>query len=70
MANYTPLNLTTAVVGFATTQPVGVNTTFTVNNTIPTQENRDISFSETRPGWLIGRRPSQGQLFPRGIYNK
>jgi len=26
--------------------------------------------NETRPGFLTGRRPSQGQVFPRGIYNK
>ena len=70
MADYTPLNLGTAVVGFASTAPVGVQTTFTVNNSIQVQENRDISFNETRPGFLTGRRPSQGQVFPRGIYNK
>lgn len=70
MADYTPLNLGTAVVGFASTSPVGVQTTFTVNNSIPVQENRDISFTETRPGFLTGRRPSQGQVFPRGVFNK
>jgi hypothetical protein len=70
MADFSIPNLTTAVVGFATTAFVGVQTTFTVNNTLPTQENRNISFSETRPGWLTGRRPSQGQVFPRGVYNK
>lgn len=70
MADWSIVNLTTAVVGFATTQPVGVNTTFTINNTVPTKENLNISFSETRPGWLTGRRPSQGQVFPRGVYNR
>ena len=29
-----------------------------------------ISVNETRPGWLTGRRPHLGQLFPRGVYNK
>jgi len=24
----------------------------------------------TKPGWLTGRRPVKGQLFPRGVYNK
>jgi hypothetical protein len=70
MADFSIPDLTTAVVGFATTAFVGVQTTFTVNNTIPTKENRNISFSETIPGWLTGRRPSQGQVFPRGVYNK
>lgn len=29
-----------------------------------------ISLTETIPGWLTGRRPSIGQQFPRGVYNK
>ena len=70
MADFTIPGLGTAVVGFATTAFVGVNTSFTVNNTVPTLENRNISFDETRPGWLTGRRPASGQVFPRGIYNK
>ncbi len=70
MADFSIPDLTTAVVGFATTAFVGVQTTFTVNNTIPTKENRNINFDETRPGWLTGRRPLQGQVFPRGVYNK
>ncbi len=24
----------------------------------------------TRPGFLTGRRPTTGQLYPRGVYNK
>ena len=24
----------------------------------------------TRPGFLTGRRPVKGQLYPRGVYNK
>jgi len=70
MADFTIPNLATAVVGFATTSFVGVNTTFTVNHYVPSNSNRNISSTETRPGWLTGRRPSQGQLFPRGVYNK
>jgi len=26
--------------------------------------------SNTRSGWLTGRRPPKGQLYPRGVYNK
>lgn len=71
MANFSIPNLTTAVSGFSTTQPVGVNTTYTINLTIvPTKVNTNITFTETRPGWLTGRRPSQGQVYPRGVYNK
>jgi hypothetical protein len=70
MADFSIPNLGTAVVGFATTAFAPTQTTFTVNNTIPTQGNRNINFNETIPGWLTGRRPSQGQVFPRGVYNK
>lgn len=70
MADFVVPNLDPAVVGFSTTAFSGINTTFTVNNTVPTKENRSISFDETRPGWLTGRRPAQGQVFPRGVYNK
>jgi hypothetical protein len=59
-----------AVVGFATTQPVGVNTTFTLNLSSDPIKNLSISFTETRPGFLTGRRPVSGQVFPRGVYNK
>lgn len=30
----------------------------------------DIEVSTAQPGWLTGRRPSQGQVFPRGVYNR
>lgn len=70
MADFSIPNLTTAVVGFSTTALSGINTTFAVNNTVPVEENRNINFDETRPGWLTGRRPAQGQIFPRGVYNK
>ena len=26
--------------------------------------------TSTRPGWLTGRRPTTGLLYPRGVYNK
>jgi len=48
--------------------------TFTVtgtNGTVPAV-NIDLSsqVTDTVPGWLTGRRPSSGQVFPRGVYNK
>ena len=49
--------------------------TFTVNPSIPTVPlsttgtNLDI-FDSTRPGFLTGRRPVKGQLYPRGVYNR
>ena len=27
-------------------------------------------YTETGPGWLTGRRPTTGQLYPRGVFNK
>mgnify|MGYP005635607533 CR=1 FL=1 len=27
-------------------------------------------FNTTRPGYLTGRRPAKGQMYPRGVYNK
>lgn len=78
MADYTFSNLTTAVVGFTST------TLFQIQSTAPYEvevsngtvsignvsgSNFNIS-SDTRPGWLTGRRPPQGQAFPRGVYNK
>ena len=49
--------------------------TFTVNPSIATVPlsttgtNLDI-FDSTRPGFLTGRRPVKGQLYPRGVYNR
>jgi len=47
------------------------NLTIDIPNNIVTN-NLDFgsAITETRPGWLTGRRPSQGQVFPRGVYNK
>ena len=71
MADWVISGLTAgAVVGFSTTQPFGVNTNFTLNLSSNQQTNLNLSFTETRPGWLTGRRPQLGQLFPRGVYNK
>ena len=37
-----------------------------VNHNIPAE---DPITSSVR-GWLIGRRPASGMLYPRGVYNK
>ena len=49
---------------------------FTVNpsNVVVSIQNATTSvfgiFNETQPGFLTGRRPHTGQLYPRGVYNK
>ena len=71
MADFSIPNLGTAVAGFTTTTSfIATQASFDVNIPDLITRNRDISFTETRPGFLTGRRPSQGQLFPRGVYNK
>ena len=76
MADYSIPNLTTAVVGFSKTVSFQVQSTssYTIepSNGTVNVGNIDISsqVTETRPGYLTGRRPSQGQIFPRGVYNK
>jgi len=81
---------TAAVVGWASTQPVGFNTTTSTlgfmtsaypadawgNGTVSVVNLSSISLGITsssiggKRGWMTGRRPATGQLFPRGIYNK
>lgn len=76
MADFTFPTLTTAVVGFVSTTEFQVQSTssYTIepSNGTVNVGNIDISsqVTETRPGYLTGRRPSQGQVFPRGVYNK
>jgi len=71
MADFSIPNLGTAVAGFTTTTSfLATQTSFTIDIPAPTAGNRDISFTETRPGFLTGRRPSQGQVFPRGVYSR
>ena len=40
-----------------------------INSNITTPTEFSI-FSETQPGFLTGRRPQVGQLYPRGVFNK
>lgn len=78
MADYVFPNLTTAVVGFASTTAFQVQSTssYVIEPSNGTISPGNISGSNvniltnTRSGWLTGRRPSQGQVFPRGVYNK
>ena len=50
--------------------------TFTVNASnllvsIVNASASDLGINQsTRPGFLTGRRPQIGQLYPRGVYNK
>lgn len=77
MADYTFPNLTTAVVGVATTTPLAGSSSISA---IVEVSNGTIGLSTTglflgitgvtTPGYLTGRRPSRGQVFPRGVYNK
>lgn len=77
MADYTFPNLTTAIAG------INTNTYFKVQSTSSYQvevSNGTIRVSgsglnfgvmnQTSPGWITGRRPVSGQVFPRGVYNK
>jgi len=78
MADWTIINLTTAVTGVVTTTQFQVQSTASytvkVSNGTVSLGNIDKSnfgiVSSTIPGWLTGRRPGSGQVFPRGVYNK
>ena len=80
MVNYSPQS---AVVGIASTSLVGIGTTTSVTGYQPTDSpdtrapgDTEWSMGElgistnTRRGWAFGRRPHQGQKYPRGVYNK
>jgi hypothetical protein len=73
MAAFSLPNLTTAVVGFASTAPgVASTAAYTVETSNGTVNvaNLNIGIGTAAPGWLTGRRPLLGQLYPRGVYNK
>lgn len=78
MADYTFINLTTAVAGFSSTSQFQVQSTdpYTIDPSVGTVSLGNVTLddfsisSNTLRGWLTGRRPSQGQVFPRGVYNK
>ena len=77
MADYIIAGLTGAVAGFTSTTIFQVQAQNTVDNVTTTNGtvnygNIDLSsqITDTIPGFLTGRRPVSGQLFPRGVYNK
>ena len=77
MADYSIPSLTTAVFGFDDAVSFQVQAQNTIDNVTGTNGtvnygNIDLSsqITDTRSGWLTGRRPVSGQVFPRGVYNK
>lgn len=73
MADWTIADLTTAVVGSATTVNFKVQSTaaYAVEVSNGTVSIGNVTFgSFAVPGWLTGRRPLVGEVFPRGVYNK
>jgi hypothetical protein len=75
MADYSFVSLTTAIVGFGTTVAltyVNQIVTPTIETSNGTVNVGDISsgIGTAVPGFLTGRRPQLGQLYPRGVYNK
>ena len=84
MANFTPAQITTAVAQQnaaieykqSTATPFVTPTFQSVTNatTGGTPVNYNITdydpITPTVRGWLIGRRPTSGMMYPRGIYNK
>lgn len=71
MADFSFPTLTTAVVGVTTSVAYQVQATnFTINFTQNQFKDFSLNLGAASPGWLTGRRPSLGQLYPRGVYNK
>jgi len=74
MNDYTFASLTTAVDGFNSSVAFQIQSLdpYTISTTNGTISVGNISGGITNavPGFLTGRRPVSGQLFPRGVYNK
>ena len=55
-------------------QPQALSFTLNPSNPLISIENASAAefniFNETQPGFLTGRRPVKGQLYPRGVYNR
>ena len=55
-------------------QPQALSFTVNPSNVVVHIENASATefgiISGTVPGFLTGRRPTTGQLYPRGVYNK
>jgi hypothetical protein len=71
MADFSFPTLTTAVVGVTTSVAYKVQATnFTINFTQNQKRDFSLNLGAVTSGWLTGRRPQSGQLYPRGVYNK
>lgn len=76
MADYTIPGLISAVEGFDNEiaflpqVQIGVDNVTGTNGTVPAINIDASDITGTEPGWLTGRRPVSGQVFPRGVYNK
>ena len=81
MANYaytnmgiTPTTLTDAVDDSKFGQIQALLFTVNASNFIISIKNATTEIfginQSTRPGFLTGRRPVKGQVYPRGVYNK
>ena len=75
MADFTVSSMSSAVVGTASTIAFQANlvSSYSLEISSGTRSTENISLSSSRsttPGWLTGRRPAKGQLFPRGIFNR
>ena len=81
MANYaytnmgiTPTTLTDAVDDSKFGQIQALLFTVNASNFIISIKNATAAIfginQSTRPGFLTGRRPVNGQVYPRGVYNK
>ena len=81
MANYaytnmgiTPTTLTDAVDDSKFGQIQALLFTVNASNFIISIKNATAAIfginQSTRPGFLTGRRPVKGQVYPRGVYNK
>lgn len=80
MANYTTASLfvltaatdfTTEATHFQNQADVPADSGFTSRNGTVRAGNISLGSDNTaRRTWLRGRRPIEGQLYPRGVYNK
>ena len=49
---------------------VEINSFWLLSSSGSTGVSTESLYTETVPGWLTGRRPTTGQLYPRGVFNK
>jgi hypothetical protein len=75
MNDYTFSSLTTVISGFNSAVAFQIQSldSYVVEDsdgTISVGNLSNLQFTGTVPGFLTGRRPVSGQVFPRGVYNK